>query len=89
MTEDAKRTEAIRKFYKAYRELQKYDTIRLHTHEGIGDEVLIEAHRYYGEKKGACVLRVKRETEEEAYEQAIYSVESMLEKIKTTGRGKA
>lgn len=84
MTEDERRTAAIHKFYRVYRELQKYDTLRLHTHESIYDDTLIEAYRYHGEKKGEKVLRVTQENTADAYEQAADQVENMLEQIKQT-----
>lgn len=87
MTEDERRTAAIHKFYKAYRELQKYDNLRLHTHESIYDDTLIEAYRYHGEKKGECVLRVTRENDADAYEQAADQVKSLLERAKMKKKG--
>lgn len=82
MTEDERRTAAIHKFYKVYRELQKYDNLRLHTHESIYDDTLIEAYRYHGEKKGEKVLRVTQENSADAYERAADQVENMLEQAK-------
>lgn len=82
MTEDERRTAAIHKFYKVYRELQKYDNLRLHTHESIYDDTLIEAYRYNGEQKGKRVLRVTQENTADAYEQAADQVENILEQIK-------
>lgn len=82
MTEDERRTAAIHKFYKVYRELQKYDNLRLHTHESIYDDTLIEAYRYHGEKKGERVLRVTQEKTTDAYIQATDQVKNMLEQAK-------
>lgn len=82
MTEDERRTAAIHKFYKVYRELQKYDKLRLHTHKSIYDDTLIEAYRYHGEQKGERVLRVTQENTADAYEKAADQVDNMLEQIK-------
>ena len=91
MTEEERRATAIHKFYNAYRELQQYEDLRLHTHEGIYDDALIEVYRYHGEKKGERVLRVTQEDTARAYEQAAELVESMIVKAKqkaTAERGK-
>ena len=82
MTEDERRTAAIHRFYALYRELQKYDNLRLHTHSSIYDDTLIEAYRYHGEKKGERVLKVTRENDADAYEQAADQVKSLLERAK-------
>lgn len=82
MTEDERRTAAIHRFYTLYRELQKYDNLRLHTHSSIYDDTLIEAYRYRGEKKDERVLRVTQENEADAYEQAADQVKSLLERAK-------
>lgn len=82
MTEDERRIAAIHKFYKVYRELQKYDNVRLHTHESVYDDALIEAYRYNGENRGARVLRVTQKNTADAYEQAADQVENMLEQIR-------
>lgn len=78
MTEDERKTAAIYKFYDVYRELQKYEKLHLHTKESLYTDALIEVHRYTGEK----VLRVSRENTAEAYEQATYQVEHMLQQAK-------
>lgn len=91
MTEQERRTAAIHKFYKVYRELQKYDTLRLHTHESIYEDALIEVYRYHGENKEARVLKVTQKNTADAYEQAAEQVENILEQIKqraTAERGK-
>ena len=66
MTEDERRTAALHSFYEAYRELQQYDNLRLHTHSSIyeKDDALIEIYRYQGEKKGERILKVTQEDEE-------------------------
>ena len=82
MNEEARRTAAINKFYDAYRELQKYDTLRLYTHESIYDDAVVEVYRYQGGKKGDRVLRVARADVAEAYELAADQVENMLKQIR-------
>ena len=84
MTEEDRRTAAMRCFYALYRELQKYDNLRLHTHSSIyeKDDVLIKVYRYQGEKKGKCVLKVTQEDETDAYEQAADQVRSLLERAR-------
>lgn len=82
MSEDERRTAAIYNFYDVYRELQKYDSLRMHLHTELGGETLIEIYRYQGEVKGSRILRVTQDDEVEAYEQAADEVKNMLEKIK-------
>lgn len=84
MTEDERRTAALHSFYEAYRELQQYDNLRLHTHSSIyeKDDALIEVYRYQGEKKGKCVLKVTQEDETDAYERAADQVRSLLERAR-------
>lgn len=86
MTEDERRTAALHSFYEAYRELQQYDNLRLHTHSSIyeKDDALIEIYRYQGEKKGERILILKatKEDEADAYEQAADKVEDLLERAK-------
>lgn len=80
MTEDERRTAALHSFYEAYRELQQYDNLRLHTHSSIyeKDDALIEIYRYQGEKKGERILKVTQEDEADAYEQAADQVKGLL-----------
>lgn len=84
MTEDERRTAALHSFYEAYRELQQYDNLRLHTHSSIyeKDDTLIEIYRYQGEKKGERILKVTQEDEADAYEQAADQVKGLLERAK-------
>lgn len=84
MADDERRTAALHNFYTLYRELQKYDNLRLHTHSSIyeKDDALIEVYRYQGEKKGKCVLKVTQEDETDAYEQATDQVRSLLERAR-------
>ena len=84
MTEDERRTAALHSFYEAYRELQQYDNLRLHTHSSIYEkgDALIEIYRYQGEKKGERILKVTQEEEADAYEQAADQVKCLLEKAK-------
>ena len=82
MAEDKRRTEAIDSFYEAYRELQQYDSVRMHSRTGLWEDTLIEITRYYGERKGERILRVTQEDEAAAYEQAADQVKKMLEQIK-------
>ncbi len=84
MTEDERRATALHSFYEAYRELQRYDNLRLHTHASIypKDDALIEIYRYQGDRKGERVLKVTQEDEVDAYEQAADQVRSMLQQIK-------
>lgn len=84
MTEDERRTAALHSFYEAYRELQQYDNLRLHTHNSIyeKDDALIEIYRYQGEKKGERILKVTQEDEADAYEQAADQVKGLLEQAK-------
>jgi hypothetical protein len=84
MTEDERRTAALHSFYEAYRELQQYDNLRLHTHSSIyeKDDALIEIYRYQGEKKGERILKVTQEDEADAYEQAADQVKGLLERAK-------
>ena len=84
MTEDERRGTALHSFYEAYRELQRYDNLRLHTHASIypKDDALIEIYRYQGDRKGERVLKVTQEDEVYSYEQAADHVRSMLKQIK-------
>ena len=84
MTEDERRTAALHSFYEAYRELQQYDNLRLHTHSRIyeKDDALIEIYRYQGEKKGERILKVTQEDEADAYERAADQVKGLLERAK-------
>ena len=82
MTADEKRTAAIHDFYKVYRELQKYDNLRLHTRESIYDEALIEVYRYHGEKKDERVIRITQEDAATTYIQATDQVRSLLQQAK-------
>lgn len=84
MTEDERRTAALHSFYEAYRELQQYDNLRLHTYSSIyeKDDALIEIYRYQGEKKGERILKVTQEDEADAYEQAADQVKGLLERAK-------
>lgn len=84
MTEDERRTAALHSFYEAYRELQQYDNLRLHTHSSIyeKDDALIKIYRYQGEKKGERILKVTQEDEADAYEQAADQVKGLLEQAK-------
>lgn len=86
MTEDDRRTAAIHKCYKAYRELQKYDTLRLHTRENVYDDVLIEVYRYSGGKKCERVFKVTQENAADAYEQAAEQLKHMLEQKQNDGK---
>lgn len=87
MSEDARRAAAIHKFYEVYRELQKYDNLRMHMNESIYDDTLIEVYRYHGSSKGERVLKVTQESTAEAYEQAAEQLKDMLRQIKAE-RGK-
>lgn len=87
MTADERRSAAIGAYYKAYREYQKLDTVREHMRVEMSGDALIEIHRYYGDRKGECVLRVTQEAAEEgaevsaevaAYEQAADQLLSMI-----------
>ncbi len=77
MMEDRRR-EALEGYYRAYRDYQKLDTVREHMCVAISGDALLEIHRYYGERKGECILRVLQEAEDgaevpaevAAYEQA-------------------
>lgn len=82
MSEDERRTAAIYNFYDVYRELQKYDSLRMHLHTVLGGETLIEIYRYRGEIKEGRILRVTQDDEVEAYEKAADEVKNMLEQIK-------
>lgn len=84
MIEEDRRTTAMRSFYTLYRELQKYDNLRLHTNSSIyeKDDALIEIYRYQGEKKGERILKVTQEDEADAYEQAADQVKGLLERAK-------
>lgn len=84
MTEDERRKIALNNFYETYRELQRYDNLRLHTHASVypKDDALIEIYRYQGDRKGERVLKVTQEDEVDAYEQAADQVRSMLQQIK-------
>lgn len=91
MTEGERRNAALDKFYKVYRELQKYDNLRLHTRESVYEDTLIEIYRYNGDKRGERVLRVTQEDTAAAYEQAAEQAENMLLQIiqkATAERGK-
>ena len=80
MTEDARRAAAIQKFYEVYRELQKYDSLRLRTRMELGGEALIEITRYSGENPGDRILRITQEDEAIAYEQATDQLINMLDR---------
>ena len=84
MADDERRTAALHNFYTLYRELQQYDSLRLHTHSSIyeKDDALIEIYRYQGEKKGERILKVTHEDEADAYEQAADQVKGLLEQAK-------
>lgn len=84
MTEDERRTAAIHSFYEAYRELQRYDNLRLHTYASIyaNEDALIEIYRYHGDKRGDRVLKVTQKDEADAYERATDQVKTMLRQIR-------
>lgn len=83
MSEDQRTAAAIHDFYVVYRELQKYDSLRMRSREAIGEDTLIEVDRYHGERKGERVLKVEQEHTADAYKQAAEQLKEMLEKIKT------
>lgn len=77
MVEDRRR-EAVKGYYRAYREYRELDNVREHMCVGMSGDTLIEIHRYYGDRKGECILRVTQKEEDgaevpaevAAYEQA-------------------
>lgn len=78
MSEDKRRKAAIHSFYKAYRELQQYARLRLHTRTESTGETLIECYRYNGEVKAERVIRISDEDEVAAYEKATAQVNNMI-----------
>lgn len=86
MNEEKRRTAAIHNFYKVYRELKQYESLRLHTRTELGGELLIEITRYSGGRSSDRILRVSQKDEAEAYEQATEQLEDMLEQIKKDGK---
>lgn len=66
MTADERRLKALKEYYSRYREYQKLDNVRGHTRVKTSGDTLIEIHRYYGDQKGECVLRVTQEETEGA-----------------------
>lgn len=84
MTAEERRRKAIKEYCKAYREYQQMDNVREYICVKVRD-TLIEIHRYYGERKGECVLRVTQEEEGAevsaeviAYERAADQLLSMI-----------
>lgn len=86
MTADECRRKAIYNYYDTYREYKQLDNVREHMCIEMSGDVLIEIHRYYGERKGECILRVRREESEDAevsaevvaYEQATRQLEALI-----------
>lgn len=87
MTVDERRQKAIYNFFDAYREYKQLDNVRCHTCTEISGDTLIEIHRYYGERKGECILRITQEegegaevsAEVTAYEQAANELAALIE----------
>ncbi len=89
MTEDERRHTAIKAYFQAYEEYRQLDNVRHHLYADVYGNALIEIHRYYGERRGELVLRVKRKDEDlegvsaetAAYEWAADSLQDMIKKV--------
>lgn len=84
MSDDARRREAIDKFYKAYRELQQYDNLRMHSRSVLDGETLIEIWRQSGTSQGERILKVSLDDEVDAYIHATELIGYMLTALKKT-----
>ena len=82
MGEDERRKKAIHSFFKAYRELQKCESVRLRAKTKLGGETLIEITKYCGCDKGIQILRIHQDNEAIAYEQATRQLERLAVETK-------
>lgn len=68
---DAERREIIHTFYRLYRQIQKQDSLREHTHFDICGNNLIEIWERGRVGKDRLICKIKEETETECYRKAI------------------
>lgn len=64
ISEDVRRHMAIEAYFEAYEEYKQLDNVQHHIYADVYGNAMIEIHRYYGERKGELVVRVKREDED-------------------------